>query len=78
MEFVQPTVDYPPGCPLDKLDRITEYMQRRYHSLIHPSTPPAPVIPDIQIPLPVICEADRILSLVVEAYKNTCTFAFIP
>ena len=78
MEFVQPTIDCPPDCPLDRLDRITEYMQCRYHFLIHLSTPPAPIIPDIQIPLPVICEVDRILSLVVEAYKNTCTFAFIP
>ena len=74
MVSFQPSVECPDGSPMCIVDTIADYMQWQYQTLLHPSDPPDFIIPSTQIPLAMVCEADRISHMLAEARKNPCMY----
>ena len=74
MVSFQPSVECPDGFPMHIVDTIVDYMQQQYRSLLHPSDPPDFIIPSTQIPLAMVCKADQISHMLVEARQNPCMY----
>ena len=74
MVSFQPFVECPDGSPMHIVDTIADYMQWQYQSLLHLSDPPDFIIPSIQIPLAMVCEADQISCMLAEARQNPCMY----
>lgn len=66
------TLECPAESPISFVDILAEYMQRQYQTRLQELNSAVIVIPNIQIPLPVVMEADRIVGLLVEARNNPC------
>ncbi|KIK74279.1 hypothetical protein PAXRUDRAFT_176224 [Paxillus rubicundulus Ve08.2h10] len=57
MEWVT-SMPCPPDSPWALTDLIMEYMRRRFHAELFPTTDPKGILPDINIPAEMVCEVD--------------------
>ncbi|KIK79967.1 hypothetical protein PAXRUDRAFT_159882 [Paxillus rubicundulus Ve08.2h10] len=61
-------------CPPDSLwvltDLIMEYMCCRFHAELFPMNDPTSILPDINIPAKMVCEADRMSEILAQAHRN--------
>ncbi|KIO06693.1 hypothetical protein M404DRAFT_24393 [Pisolithus tinctorius Marx 270] len=64
---MQDTSKIPHGWRMELTDCIASYMKARFQEEVF-SGPRA--LPDISIPFPVLCEVDRILSVISQAYRR--------
>ncbi|KAI6155879.1 hypothetical protein BKA82DRAFT_4011289 [Pisolithus tinctorius] len=67
MNTMQDTSKIPHGWRMELTDCIASYMKARFQEEVF-SGPHA--LPDISIPFPVLCEADRISSVISQAYHH--------
>ncbi|KIK74289.1 hypothetical protein PAXRUDRAFT_176199 [Paxillus rubicundulus Ve08.2h10] len=60
----------PPDSPWALTDLIMEYMHRRFHAELFPTTDPTGILPDINIPTKMVCEADQMSEILTRAHRN--------
>ncbi|KIK72097.1 hypothetical protein PAXRUDRAFT_181309 [Paxillus rubicundulus Ve08.2h10] len=74
------SVPCPPDSPWVLTDLIMEYMRRRFQAELFPTTDPASILPDVNIPVEMVCEADRMSEVLARACRNpgTCCFMVDP
>ncbi|KIK80114.1 hypothetical protein PAXRUDRAFT_159545 [Paxillus rubicundulus Ve08.2h10] len=70
----------PPDSPWALTDLIMEYMHRRFRAELFPTTDPKGILPDINIPAEMVCEADQMSEILAQACRNTgmCCFMVDP
>ncbi|KIJ16607.1 hypothetical protein PAXINDRAFT_10322 [Paxillus involutus ATCC 200175] len=64
------SVPCPPDSPWVLTDIIMEYMHRRFHAELFPTTDPTSILPDINIPAEMVCELDRMSEILAQACRN--------
>ncbi|KIK77817.1 hypothetical protein PAXRUDRAFT_165658 [Paxillus rubicundulus Ve08.2h10] len=62
----------PPDSPWALTDLIMEYMHHRFHAELFPTTDPTSILPDVNIPAEMVCEADQILPTTSQWDIHTC------
>lgn len=60
----------PPGAPWKLMDDLADYMRRRFFEDVRPLTRHADCLPCIDIPVEILCEAERMVELLLRARKN--------
>jgi predicted TIM-barrel fold metal-dependent hydrolase len=71
------SVPCPPDSPWVLTDLIMDHMRRRFHAGISPTTHLTSILPDVNIPTDMVCEADRMADILVRARKNPGKCRFI-
>ncbi|KIJ10067.1 hypothetical protein PAXINDRAFT_157724 [Paxillus involutus ATCC 200175] len=64
------SVPCPPDSPWVLTDIIMEYMRRRFHAELFPTTDPTSILLDVNIPAKMVCEADRMSEILARARRN--------
>ncbi|KIK72504.1 hypothetical protein PAXRUDRAFT_99947, partial [Paxillus rubicundulus Ve08.2h10] len=64
------SVPCPPDSPWVLTDLIMEYMCCRFHAELFPTTDPTSILPDVNIPVEMVCEADRMSEILARACRN--------
>ncbi|KIK72542.1 hypothetical protein PAXRUDRAFT_21867 [Paxillus rubicundulus Ve08.2h10] len=60
----------PPDSPWALTDLIMEYKCHRFHAELFPMTDPTSILPDVNIPTEMVCEADQMSEILTQACRN--------
>ena len=63
-------MEIPTDWMLRMSDLIAEYMVERFTQCVRSPTGISSALPSLFIPTPAVCDADRIVNMLVRAYKN--------
>ena len=59
-----------PSTPWDMMDLLADYMFRKFSAWIRNSFDTANILPHVNIPAEMVCEADRMVDMLAIAQKN--------
>ncbi|KIK80076.1 hypothetical protein PAXRUDRAFT_15980 [Paxillus rubicundulus Ve08.2h10] len=69
------SIPCPPDSPWALTDLIMEYMCRRFHAELFPTTDPKGILPDINIPAEMVCETNQMYEILAQAHRNPVTLS---